>query len=162
MFHTKVKVSVQLQCILGVPTHLVLIARLTSLGESLGDTARSRLTLDPRPPSAEVRNTNDGCLPIDEAEGGRELLMDSGLASVFIATILDFLLFRLDLLIQSAFNSHTKQAYLSLPSSSFLASSKACFCRSSFCCSSLLLNKKEHTINTLHHKSQRMTLTKDD
>jgi len=70
---------------------------LTSLGESLGETALSKLTLDPRPPSAEVRNTNDGCLPIEEADGGRELLMDSGFASALIAATLDFLLFRLDL-----------------------------------------------------------------
>jgi len=55
--------------------------------------------VDPRPPSADVRNTNDGCLPIDEADGGRELLMVSALASVFVAAVaFDFLLLRLDLL----------------------------------------------------------------
>ena len=58
-------------------------ARLASLGESLGVIGRSKLAVEPRPPRADVRNTNDGCLPIDEADGGRELLMLSTLASVF-------------------------------------------------------------------------------
>lgn len=79
-------------------TYLVVFtARLASLGESLGVSGRSILVVDPRPPRADVRNTNDGCLPIDEADGGRELLMLSTLASVFTALTFDFLLLRLDL-----------------------------------------------------------------
>lgn len=79
-------------------TYLVVFtARLASLGESLGVSGRSKLVVDPRPPRADVRNTNDGCLPIDEADGGRELLMLSTLASVFTALTFDFLLLRLDL-----------------------------------------------------------------
>ena len=73
-------------------------ARFASLGESLGVSGRSKLAVDPNPPSADVRNTSDGCLPIDEADGGRELLMLSTLASVFTAVIFDFRLLRLDLL----------------------------------------------------------------
>jgi len=75
-----------------------LTARLASLGESLGVIGRSKLTVDPSPPSADVRNTSEGCLPIDEADGGLELLMLSTLASVLIAVIFDFRLLRLDLL----------------------------------------------------------------
>ena len=75
-------------------------ARFASLGESLGVSGRSKLTVDPSPPSADVRNTSDGCLPIDEADGGRELLMLSTLASVFTVVIFDFRLLRLDLFTQ--------------------------------------------------------------
>ena len=75
-----------------------LTARLASLGESLGVNGRSKLTVDPNPPNADVRNTSEGCLPIDDADGGLELLMLSTLASVLIAVIFDFRLLRLDLL----------------------------------------------------------------
>lgn len=76
---------------------VVFTVRLASLGESLGVSGRSKLAVDPRPPSADVRKINDGCLPIDEADGGREPLRLSTLASVFAAAIFDFLLLRLDL-----------------------------------------------------------------
>lgn len=87
--------------ILFILAHLVFTVWLVSLGESLGVNGRSRLVVEPRPPSADVWNTSDGCLPIDEADGGRELLMASTLASVFVAAVVfGFLLLRLDLFTQ--------------------------------------------------------------